>query len=69
MVTFQNVHIHDCGFEVNSQFSYLAASPDGRDCMEGQTGVLEMKCHFSAIDLLISEAVQFSKFCLEVLGD
>jgi roadblock/LC7 domain-containing protein len=69
MEKFHNVHIHDCGLVVNPRFSFLAASPDGKVCIEGQTGVLEIKCPFSARDLLIAEAVNLPKFCLEILGD
>jgi hypothetical protein len=66
---FQERHIHDCGLVINPRFPFLAASPDGKVCLEGETGVLEVKCPFSARDLTILEAVQkIPNFCLQ-LGD
>ena len=63
-------HIHDCGLVVNPQFSFLAASPDGKVCVDGETGVLEVKCPFTARDITIAEAVErLPKFCLEKSGD
>ncbi|XP_062588918.1 uncharacterized protein LOC134250551 isoform X2 [Saccostrea cucullata] len=64
--SFQERHIHDCGLVINPDFPYLAASPDGKVCFKGETGVLEVKCPFTARDMTISEAVQqIPKFCLQ----
>ncbi|XP_064597345.1 uncharacterized protein LOC135463829 isoform X2 [Liolophura sinensis] len=64
-----NIHIHDCGLVVNPQFSFLAATPDGKICINGQTGILEIKCPYSARDLTISEAANtVPNFCLVKLG-
>lgn len=61
-------HIHDCGLVVNPSFSYLAASPDGKICMNNETGVLEIKCPYSARDLTILDAVQsIPNFCLKLV--
>ena len=63
---FQERHIHDCGLIINPNFPFLAASPDGKVCFDGETGMLEIKCPFSARDLTIAEAVQqIPQFCLE----
>lgn len=68
--SFQERHIHDCGLVINPYFPFLAATPDGKVCFEGKTGVLEIKCPFSARDLTIPEAVQqFSQFCLTQNAD
>ncbi|XP_062585783.1 uncharacterized protein LOC134247430 [Saccostrea cucullata] len=69
MERHQNIHIHDCGLVINPLFSFLAATPDGKICLDGQTGVLEIKCPFSVRNLLISEAVQLPNFCLQASGD
>mgnify|MGYP005950799817 CR=1 FL=1 len=68
--SFQERHIHDCGLVINPDFPFLAATPDGKVCFEGKTGVLEIKCPFSARDLTIPEAVQqVSQFCLTQNAD
>jgi hypothetical protein len=54
---------------INPRFPFLAASPDGKVCLEGETGVLKVKCPFPARDLTILEAVQkIPNFCMQ-LGD
>ena len=58
-------HILDCGFVVNPAFSFLGASPDAKICSGGVTGVLEIKCPYSARDKKIQEAVsEVNGFCL-----
>ena len=58
-----SVHVHDCGFVVNPQFTFLGASPDGKVCCEA--GALEIKCPYSARDKTIKEAVEkVNNFCL-----
>ena len=37
---FPSRHIHDCGFVVNNEFSFLGASPDGKVCDGGKCGLL-----------------------------
>lgn len=59
-------HVHECGFVVNANFPYLGATPDGKVCDNGQTGILEIKCPFSQRDNSIDEAVQGADFCLEI---
>lgn len=61
----ENAHIHDCGLVVNNAFPFIAASPDGKICENGECGLLEIKCPFLARDMFISEAcVQIKNFML-----
>lgn len=63
--SFQSRHIHACGFVVNNEFSFLGASPDGKVCDNGQTGIIEIKCPYTARAMTISEAVMsINDFCL-----
>lgn len=65
-----NVHIHDCGLVVNNNFSFLGASPDGKVCERGVTGLLEVKCPFLARDMQVMDAVtSLPLFCLELNGE
>ena len=52
----EHAHIHDCGLVVNNAFPFIAASPDGKICENGECGLLEIKCPFLARDMFISEA-------------
>ncbi|XP_078619114.1 uncharacterized protein LOC144886368 [Branchiostoma floridae x Branchiostoma japonicum] len=51
-----HVHLHDCGLVVNPSFSFLGASPDAKVCCEGQTGILEVKCPYSARNKTVKDA-------------
>lgn len=65
-----NHHIHDCGLVINPNFSFLAATPDGKICIEREMGILEIKCPFSAGDMKLDEAaVSIPNFCLKQDGD
>lgn len=60
-----NSHFHDCGLVVNNEFPFLAASPDGKICENGECGLVKIKCPYLARDMLISEAcVEINKFML-----
>lgn len=60
-----NSHFHDCGLVVNNEFPFLAATPDGKICENGECGLGEIKCPYLARDMLISEAcVEINKFML-----
>ena len=59
-------HVHDCGIIINPEFSFLGSSPDGKVCDQGITGLIEVKCPFSARDMSVAEATnEISDFCLE----
>lgn len=60
------VHVHDCGLVVNPSFSFLGASPDGKVCIDGETGVLEIKCPYAARDMTIQAALNLRSFCLKI---
>lgn len=63
-------HIHDCGIIVNPSYSYLAATPDGKICLNGETGILEIKCPFAARNHTIVDAVrEIPNFCLEMVNE
>lgn len=59
-------HVHDCGLVINPEFPFLGATPDGRVCDQGSTGILEIKCPYSARNMDIVEAIEtLSAFFLE----
>ncbi|XP_069138391.1 uncharacterized protein [Argopecten irradians] len=58
-------HVHDCGLIINPAFPHLGATPDGKVCENGKTGILEIKCPFSARQMKIEEALSLPNFCLE----
>ena len=51
-----DLHVHDCGLVVNPAYSFLAATPDGKVCDGGHTGILEIKCPYSARNMTVAEA-------------
>jgi YqaJ-like viral recombinase domain len=66
------VHVHDCGLVVNPSFNFLGASPDGKVCDNGVTGILEIKCPYNARNMTITDAVTTAaqdrkfNFCLSM---
>lgn len=50
-------HVHECGLVINPKFPCIGATPDGKICENGESGILEIKCPFSVRDNTISEAV------------
>lgn len=65
----QKVHVHDCGLVINPDFPFLGASPDGKVCDQNQTGILEIKCPYSARDKTVQEAVDsYPNFFMERHG-
>ncbi|XP_078000273.1 uncharacterized protein LOC144452932 isoform X1 [Glandiceps talaboti] len=50
-------HIHDCGLVVNTEFSFLGGTPDGKVCDHGKCGIMECKCPYCARNLTIDQAV------------
>jgi len=68
-----DLHLHDCGFVINPEFPFLGASPDAKVCKDGVTGIVEIKCPYTARNLSIPEAVHQmgdkSNFCLELVGN
>ncbi|XP_061672472.1 syntaxin-binding protein 1b isoform X4 [Syngnathoides biaculeatus] len=57
-------HVHDCGLIVNPKFPYLGSTPDSKVCSNGITGLLEVKCPYSARDVTVQEANSSDSFCL-----
>ena len=55
---YKERHFHDCGFVVNKQFAFLGASPDGKICDDGKTGIIEIKCPFSARNMTVATACE-----------
>ncbi|CAG2218740.1 unnamed protein product [Mytilus edulis] len=66
---YKDNHLHDCGLVVNPGFSFLGATPDGKLCSNGTTGIIEIKCPYAVRDLKIEEAVVTANFCLQKNGD
>lgn len=65
-------HFHECGLVVNKEFSFLGATPDGKVCDNEMSGIVEIKCPFSARNMTIEEAVnsnEIKDFCLEKTGN
>ena len=61
----ENAHIQDYGLVVNNAFPFIAVSPEGNICENGECGLLEIKCPFLARDMFISKAcVQIKNFML-----
>ena len=48
---FPDRHVHDVGLLLQPDLPFLGATPDGIVCDNGQTGLLEIKCPFSARDM------------------
>ena len=65
----KNIHVHDCGLVtlvVNPSCHFLGTFPDGKVGDNVITGILEVKCPYSARDMLLSDAVNtIPKFFLE----
>ena len=65
-----NLHVHDCGLVVNPAYSFLAATPDGKVCDGGTTGVLEIKCPYGARNMTVAEAVdKIPNFFMATFGN
>ena len=63
-------HVHDCGIIINPEFSFLGSSPDSKVCDHGITGLIEVKCPYTARDMSVFEATNaVSDFCLELSKD
>ncbi|XP_035684071.1 uncharacterized protein LOC118421033 [Branchiostoma floridae] len=66
----QAVHIHECGLVVDPFFSFLGASPDAKVCCGAQTGILEVKCPYSARNMTAKDAsLNLPNFYLKAEGD
>ncbi|XP_078658592.1 uncharacterized protein LOC144903975 [Branchiostoma floridae x Branchiostoma belcheri] len=60
----------DSGLHINNDWPYLGATPDGMvECRCCGTGVCEMKCPFSAKDLLPTDLASTGNFCLKKTND
>ncbi|XP_078658352.1 uncharacterized protein LOC144903810 [Branchiostoma floridae x Branchiostoma belcheri] len=71
-LTYGQVHEVD-GKEdilVNPSYSFLGASPDAKVCCGGQTGILEVKCPYSARNKTVRDVVlTVPNFYLNAEGD
>ena len=67
--TFPSRHIHECGLVIINEFNFLGASPDGKVCDNGETGILEVKCPYSARNLTIEEACALRGFYVKKNGN
>ena len=58
-------HVHDCGLVIGYKFPFLAATRDGKVCDDGTTGIIEVKCPYSARDMTVKDAcTTLPNFCL-----
>lgn len=53
-------HVHPCGLMINPLFPFIAGTPDGKVCSEGESGLLEIKCPFWCRDLKLKDAIERS---------
>ena len=67
---FSGRHFHECGLLINNAFPFLAATPDGKICHNGKTGIIEIKCPYAARQMTITDACERVKdFCLSKEND
>lgn len=65
---YNDRHFHECGFVVNKLFKFLGATPDGKLCDNGNSGVVEIKCPFSARNMTIQTACdEITNFYIETI--
>lgn len=64
-------HVHECGLVINPEYPFIGATPDGKVCDNGDTGILEIKCPYSIRDSSLSEVLdnhnQRKDFFLEIV--
>lgn len=65
----QGLHVRDCGLCINPEFPFLGATPDGIVCDEGTSGIIEIKCSYTARDMTIEESLSLPNFCLHKTND
>lgn len=61
-----NVKVQSCGLFVDSQFSFLVASPDG---LVGDKAIVEVKCPAKAAKLTPAEAITQKQINLAILDE
>ena len=62
----QSSHLHRWGFLVNNEFCFLGATPDARVCCEKGEGIVEIKCPFTARNMILTYAcTEIRGFCLK----
>ena len=67
---FNNRHLHECGLIVNKEFLFLGGTPDGKVCDDGNCGIIECKCPYSARNFMIDEAIdKIPNFMLQYISD
>ncbi|XP_065289012.1 uncharacterized protein [Dermacentor albipictus] len=64
-----NVQSHETGLHIHPQYPFLAASPDRIIVLDGEEGLLEVKCPLSKKGLTIEEASEDRKFCCALEED
>ncbi len=65
LLSHPSQHLHECGLVVNSEFSFLGATPDGKICSNGESGIMEIKCPITARYMDLEKACSLKKFCLQ----
>jgi len=65
LAQYPSSHIHECGLVVNNDFPFLGATPDGKLCDNGTSGLLEIKCPYASRNVTIVEACKNPAFFLE----
>ena len=53
---YKERHFHECGLVVNKNFMFLGATPDGILCDNGQSGIVEIKCPYTARNMKLTDA-------------
>lgn len=62
-------HVHECGFVINWRIPFIGATPDGKVCEDGTTGIVEVKCPYSARDMTVREACSVPGFFMTCQND
>lgn len=52
----EGAHLHECGLVIHREMPFLGASPDAVVCMDGESGIIEVKCPYTARAMTVEEA-------------
>lgn len=65
----QGLHVQDCELCVNQEFPFLGATPSGIVCEKGTSGIIEIRCPYTAGDMTNKESLSLPNFCLHKTDD
>ena len=53
LVKYSSRHFHQCGFAINKEFSFLGGTPNDKICDDGKSAIEEIKCQYTAREILL----------------